>query len=462
MKHQVVGFFSKGPVRFVAILLFATIVIPLLVSMTSVFAYDGGYPWIGASLTGASDTFGYNPCPSNSTGCMGNTSNGYGEDDPWLEFFRQCTSYVAWKANTAFSGSSAPMVYQWSDANNWATAAGNAGYSVYAGTSSYKPVVGDLADWTNSLDHVAYVYGFDSSGNAELDEYNVGLDGLFYYGRTTASGSAGTPSDWIHLGTLPFHISFQGSGTDLDVYNSLSGQTAAPSLGMASGTSPSTTLTSTGNYQSAFQGSTGDLYIYDSYTELTTHPPVGMASGTSPSITQLTNGSYEVAFQGASTGDLNIYNSWTASDTSLSLGMKSGTSPSIVASSNGNYYVAFQGNTGDLYVYDSSNSTTTHVGLGMYSGTSPSITRLYSGALEVAIEANSGILYTWYSSTGTGTDMMLTMKSGTSPDITTLSTGIYEIAFQGNTGDLYIYDNNSGLTTHVSLGMKSGTSPSIN
>lgn len=156
-----------------------------------------GYPWNpGAQPTGASDMFGYQTCPSNDTGCMHQTSNGYGISDPWLYWLRQCTSYAAWKVKQVF-GIDVPN--NLGDASTWYSKAQQDGFGTVYSASNYTPQIGDIADWV-SKDHVAYVYNVNN-GIASLDEYNVGLDGNFYTTRTTASNSAGTPDYYIHVGT---------------------------------------------------------------------------------------------------------------------------------------------------------------------------------------------------------------------------------------------------------------------
>jgi hypothetical protein len=66
------------------------------------------------------------------------------------------------------------------------------------------PEVGDIAAWNTGgggFGHVAYVYAV-SNGIASLDEYNVAGTGLFSSNRTTASNSAGAPSEYVHIGTV--------------------------------------------------------------------------------------------------------------------------------------------------------------------------------------------------------------------------------------------------------------------
>jgi hypothetical protein len=122
----------------------------------------------------------------------------YGVADPWVYYLRNCTSYVAWKINQGFNKN----ISGWGNAASWNTNALNAGY-----TDDSTPQAGDIAQYngtvSNPWGHVAYVYGVNGSGYAELDEYNAAGTGLFSNNRTTAPSSAGAPSHFIHIGTPP-------------------------------------------------------------------------------------------------------------------------------------------------------------------------------------------------------------------------------------------------------------------
>lgn len=190
----------RSKVKSVGILLVSlAVVISQTLYINQASADSNGYLWDpGAQPTGAADMFGYLTCPSNDTGCMHQTSNGYGISDPWLYWFRQCTSYVAWKINQVFNIN---VPTNLGDANTWWQMAKNDNFGTVYPASNYTPQIGDIADWV-SQDHVAYVYAVNN-GIASLDEYNVGLDGNFYTNRTTANtpGNAGTPDYYIHVGT---------------------------------------------------------------------------------------------------------------------------------------------------------------------------------------------------------------------------------------------------------------------
>ena len=165
----------------------------MLVSPAITHADDGGYPWVNATYVDSNYDWGYNPCPSNDGGCMAMPVNGYGTADPWVYNLRNCTSYVAWKINQQFTKN----INGWGNASSWNGSALNAGYY-----DDSIPQVGDIAQWNSPAPygHVGYVYAVNN-GVANLDEYNVAGTGLFSSNRTTASNSAGAPSNFIHIGT---------------------------------------------------------------------------------------------------------------------------------------------------------------------------------------------------------------------------------------------------------------------
>ena len=185
-----------------------------------VFADDAVYPWDGATCVDGSDcsatyNWGYaltgGNCPTNDSNCLSypypnGTSPTAGMGDTWGYGVRNCTSFVAWKINQVFGAN----INGWGQAADWDSQATGAGHPY---TNDTSPQIGDIAQWNatteNPYGHVAYVYAVNS-GVATLAEYNSGFPkngssfqwGLYYNGRTTASGSAGAPSNYIHIGTV--------------------------------------------------------------------------------------------------------------------------------------------------------------------------------------------------------------------------------------------------------------------
>jgi len=112
--------------------------------------------------------------------------------DPWLFFYRECTSYMAWKINKSagvvvepwlFNNHMRPEVSQargrWSDAENWDDRAVALGFEVDS-----KPAVGAVAQWNPGeqgygVGHVAYVEAVNANGSVNISEYNFRSDHAF-------------------------------------------------------------------------------------------------------------------------------------------------------------------------------------------------------------------------------------------------------------------------------------------
>jgi surface antigen len=207
----------------VAALMTSGMVVAEAVHPVSASADADTYSWSGATtLDEATDDYGYSTCPSNDPVCksysgllytVGGTT--YGEADPWGYALRNCTSFVAEKISQEFNGLS---IAGWGNAANWATAAADAGYSVYPHGDSYTPQVGDIATWGSEVGggygHVAYVASV-SDGVATFDEYNVAETGAYTDTYTSADHPGGQvyPDDYIHIGTL----AGGGSGGDVQM-----------------------------------------------------------------------------------------------------------------------------------------------------------------------------------------------------------------------------------------------------
>src|SRR5260221_6870227 len=185
-------------------------------NIRTVFADDGGYPWIGATCIDGTDCSGtYNwgyslPCPQVDPSCTtyeypNSTNPTAGMGDPWGYGVRNCTSYVAWKVNQQLNAD----IHGWGQAYQWVS---NAPSNEVHSASGYTPQIGDIAQWnattSNPWGHVAYVYAVSGS-TASLDEYNSGYPksgsnfqwGLFYSSFTSANYPAGGPNNYIHIGT---------------------------------------------------------------------------------------------------------------------------------------------------------------------------------------------------------------------------------------------------------------------
>ena len=170
----------------------------LLTAVPQAIAATGGYPY--ANAVNCSTKYGPD------SWCI----NG-GDISPYGYVYRNCTDYVAWKILQVL-GVTLPKTL--GNASTWGARLKADHYSFDS-----SPRVGDIAAWNNvdhGLGHVAYVYAV-SNGIASLDEYNVANTGKFSSNRTTASGSAGTPSEYVHIGNLPASgkgSDFNGDGLD--------------------------------------------------------------------------------------------------------------------------------------------------------------------------------------------------------------------------------------------------------
>jgi hypothetical protein len=284
---------------------------------------------------------------------------------------------------------------------------------------------------------------------------------------TGAANNSSSPGSSFGPALNPYLASFEDNDSQLYGYEDFAtaqGSNAGTTLGMDSGTSPSTAGLSDGStYITAFQDNDNDLYLHDSNgTDTTT--TLGMEAGTSPAVAALAaNDEWEAAFQD-NDNDLGLRSSnGTASVTTL--GMDPGTSPAIAGSGSG-WIVAFQDNDHDLYFVTSAGlgyKTT----LGMQPGTSPAITALANGGFAAAFQSNTGGLYTFVTggtsspaiADGTGTQTQYGMDGASSPAIASYGDS-WQVAFETNDQQLYTYLSN-GTDVATTLGMAPGTSPSI-
>ncbi len=181
---QMIG---RQRVLFVVTLLIATIC-PQLPN-AKITSATGGYIWSNATtLNAATYDWGYATCPTTAFGCMAKTyvKNGvtYGQYDARNFYFRNCTSYVAWRV----SGLGINIPTGWGSATTWDTKATAAGYAV-----DTTPEVGDIAQWDNvagGFGHVAYVEEIGTGANAgkvRVAEYNWAVSGGFTNNRWTTA-----------------------------------------------------------------------------------------------------------------------------------------------------------------------------------------------------------------------------------------------------------------------------------
>ena len=103
----------------------------------------------------------------------------YNTADPWDFYFRECTSFVAWRVNRDTATVAAPYFFSnhmrgghWGPAEDWAANAKALGIRV-----DQTPNVGAIAQWgvgelLSASGHVAYVENVNADGSVDVTEYN--------------------------------------------------------------------------------------------------------------------------------------------------------------------------------------------------------------------------------------------------------------------------------------------------
>lgn len=113
--------------------------------------------------------------------------------DPWNFYYRECTSFVAWRLNNnnkvAFTNQY-KGVRAWGNATTWGTVARSVGITV-----DKNPAVGSVAWWDSG--HVAWVAAVNGD-NVTIEDYNSKWDGT--YGSRIIKAS--TVTGYIHIKDL--------------------------------------------------------------------------------------------------------------------------------------------------------------------------------------------------------------------------------------------------------------------
>jgi len=123
--------------------------------------------------------------------------------DPWGFYNRECTSFVAWRLNSANHVDFRDLYggVQWGNAENWGPAAARLGIPVNS-----TPAVGAVA-WdaagvggAEAEGHVSWVANIESNGTIDVEEFNYTQAGE-YDVRTGLSPSSF--SGFIHIADVP-------------------------------------------------------------------------------------------------------------------------------------------------------------------------------------------------------------------------------------------------------------------
>lgn len=108
--------------------------------------------------------------------------------DPWNFYFRECTSFAAYRVNSrdGVKFSNSYKGQHWGNAGHWYTAAKAAGMSV-----NRTPKVGAIAvNTVHKVGHVAYINKVYSNGSFDVEEYNWNVGHGYGTRHITALNSA--------------------------------------------------------------------------------------------------------------------------------------------------------------------------------------------------------------------------------------------------------------------------------
>jgi surface antigen len=174
--------------------------------------YRGPYPYGNGALW-ASNTTCRAPTSTPPAGAVGNDypypSANPDAVDPWNFYYRQCTSFGAWRIRTRTRATTFTNQYagltRWGHATTWDDAA-RTGQAQAAGVTLHaQPAVGRIAQWeaghnggATTYGHVAYVAEVYSDGSILVEEYNYGVS-LGYGTRRIYPGSNRWPSVFIQF-----------------------------------------------------------------------------------------------------------------------------------------------------------------------------------------------------------------------------------------------------------------------
>lgn len=122
-----------------------------------------------------------------------------GSTDPWLFYYRECTSFVAWRMNHQYGINFTNHMRggTFGNADTWADNARSLGYRV-----DNTPSVGAIAMWGPNVNeagpsgHVALVAQVNSNGTITVEHYNWGQP---RYAYSTMTVPANNPSCYIHI-----------------------------------------------------------------------------------------------------------------------------------------------------------------------------------------------------------------------------------------------------------------------
>lgn len=143
---------------------------------------------IGAAIVGLDHGQGHEAHAAETTSAQQNTQSSSSQSASGnLYTSGQCTWYVYNQVGGSIGST-------WGNANNWASAASAAGYTV-----NHSPSAGSiLQSSSGAMGHVAYVENVNSDGSVEVSEMNYGGGPYSVSSRTISAGEASS-YNYIHV-----------------------------------------------------------------------------------------------------------------------------------------------------------------------------------------------------------------------------------------------------------------------
>jgi surface antigen len=207
----------------------------------------------------------------------------YNTPDPWNFYFRECTSFVAWRMNRDTSTAVAPYFFtnlmdgeRWGGAENWAANAAALGVRV-----DQTPSVGAIAHWgagelSGASGHVAYVERVNVDGSVDVTEYNYRAapnDHAFGFRLNLR------PSRFIHVEAWPIYAASSGGMLYRVETSSTGTDTAIGVIRTGSGVTPTITDVAVTPTSQVYAVSFSTLYSIDPLTAVATQIGNGLGEG---------------------------------------------------------------------------------------------------------------------------------------------------------------------------------------
>ena len=268
----------------------------------------------------------------------------YNSADPWDFYFRECTSFVAWRVNRDTATVDAPYFFanrmrggHWGPAEDWAANAIALGIRV-----DQTPSVGAIAQWgvgelLSASGHVAYVENVNPDGSVDVTEYNYHAapnDHAFGFRLNMH------PPRFIHVEAWPIYAA-SSSGMLHKVETSPSGSdTAIGAIRTTSGASPTITDIAVTPAGTIYAVSFTTLYGIDPQTAVATQIGSGLGE---PDVNALASDSAGNLFAATVSGKFLRVDAKTGASTVIGqYGSNYSSAGDIVFSTPGSLFAAIQ------------------------------------------------------------------------------------------------------------------------